>query len=190
VSDGHRQSESAALTGSNTAVTVDPLEPPPPSFPMQALLPRPPAPATLPGPSPPVPSPVLALTVARPRRDARPPEVYSTRPGPPPQRASTPVGRQLCLTASWPWLAAAAAACHRRSAPPPPPPTTGAPRFERAARESAAMPTESPHSHLITLAAEEAFSWHHHFGPSPAFLPSLRPPMDDPTLLYMAVRKR
>jgi hypothetical protein len=52
-------------------------------------------------------------------------------------------------------------------------------------------PTESSHSHLITLpphlraasrlAAEESFSWHHHFGPSPAFLPCLRPPMDDPT---------
>ena len=27
-SDGHRQSESAAFTGSNTTVTVDPLEPP------------------------------------------------------------------------------------------------------------------------------------------------------------------
>ena len=29
------------------------------------------------------------------------------------------------------------------------------------------------------LAAEESFSWHHHFGPSPAFF-DLRPPMDDP----------
>ena len=48
------------------------------------------------------------------------------------------------------------------------------------------MPTESPYSHLITLpphlraaprlATEESFLWHHHFGPSPAFLPGLRPP--------------
>jgi hypothetical protein len=47
------------------------------------------------------------------------------------------------------------------------------------------MPTESPHSHLITLtlpphlraaprlAAEESFSWHRHFGPVASFFASL-----------------
>jgi hypothetical protein len=92
--------------------------------------------------------------------------VAGRRPSRPPT-----AGRIWSRTAAMPnGLAVAARSCRRTLPPPPhpsPPHTAGAPRAPQAARESVAMPTESPHSHLITLpphqcaaprlAAEESF---------------------------------
>ena len=79
-SDGHRQSECAALTGCNTTVTADPLDPTPPLAPCADSAAAP-APVSLTAPpQPPAPSPTPALAVARPRRIPRQPAAYEAVP--------------------------------------------------------------------------------------------------------------
>ena len=86
-------------------------------------------------------------------------------------------------TAATPNGLAAVARCRCR-AQPPPPPFFHAPRRGRPAhRAHQQVSLTLRHRAAPLLAAEESFSWFHHFGPSPALLLCLRPPMDDPTWL-------